>query len=177
MMENVCREIMVKDNRCTELVSFYTIVISNNTASANAHLAPDLVSEDWPNDEAKSSITTMNAGYDISLNDNHSSSRPLLNEVLAPIRTLLNTRVSRGILSEVELMTEFPKGNTMRFQLRDPSEQNKIPLGWVLSQCTQIQIRKQAYKNVEYYAKLLDQSGIVKAPTPDENFDLDKCNR
>ena len=160
VLERVCRK-SLKDIKCTESFAFYAIVISNNTKSANADLGEKLAQNASRVTSGELGVVTMNVGFGDSNDADDSGTGPLLNEVLAPVRALLNTRVSRGILSEDELLTEI-SGNILRFQLRDPPQGNEIPLGWVLSSSTQSEIRRQARCRVADYATLLGGIGMLK---------------
>lgn len=177
VLKRVCDDLVIEEKECKKYVDFYAIVISNNTKSMNADLAPGSDEEPVINVESSSETETASADHNVSVKNDPPNTAPLLNEVLAPVRTLLNTRVSRGILSEDELFSEFSEGQMLRFQLRDPRIGNSIPLGWVLSDCTQKEMRKQALDSINAYKDLITSVGFRNSSNGNKLVDIETCNR
>jgi hypothetical protein len=59
-----------------------------------------------------------------------------MNEVLSPLRALLNTRSARGTLSYAEAQALVPPANQFEFLLTQQEHGIVMPLGWLLAQRT-----------------------------------------
>ncbi len=152
---------------CEDRVAFYGIIISNNPESPNAaqgailaKVLPNRTRNDVNQQEASASLPKTPIGMK-SEESEESNWFPVLSETLSPALALFNARTARGSLSETELLAEIKASHSLRFQLHNPPDKNnKIPLGWVLSNQTQDEIQDQAKLRVEDYSKKLQATGL-----------------
>ena len=152
---------------CNQKAKFYGIIISNNPDSPNAadgrRLAAirDAAQQQHP----QPPITDANRAHDESNEDSDDSGWfPVLSETLSPVLALYHVRTARGSLSEKELVAALGDTNSFRFQLYNPPDKKeKIPLGWVLSNKTQAEIRGQAKSRVDEYRAKLQATGLRAA--------------
>jgi hypothetical protein len=154
---DVIADVCKADSRCNNgQIRLVALIISNDSDSPNAFRDLDherfiLTGKQCQEKEAPTSQTKK-----ISLG----KSSQLLNETLSPVKTLFGTRKARGYHSEDLLRSKLTPCNTIRFQLKQV-DKIKIPLGWMLSDETQSEMRKQAETNpaVEVISKMLKDVG------------------
>jgi len=71
-----------------------------------------------------------------------------MNEVLSPLRALLNTRGAHGVLAYAEARRPVPAANQFEFLLTQQQHGIVMPLGWLLAQRTRNAIDLQVGSNV-----------------------------
>ncbi len=102
-------------------------------------------------------------------------SQGVANETLAPVRTLLNTRDSRGILAAKELRASVPRENFFHFRMLLKDGQVEPALGWALDKSSEQQMRNMLTcreANHDQYLRLLKILGV-----PQERWEaLARCD-
>lgn len=164
---------ILNSSKCKDKVNFYAIIISNNPQSPHAGEGVRLANI-FPNRQQYHRQELKIKENQTDENDKNSFGKNLfkkmkinfLTETLSPVFALLHTRTARGSLSEDELVASIGESHSLRFQLLDPSEDHKIPLGWILSKNTQVKINEQAALRVDEYEEKLQAIGLHKINRP-----------
>jgi len=85
------------------------------------------------------------------------------NETIAPVRALLNTRESRGMLAAKDYRTAVPEKDFFHFRMELEVGQAEPALGWVLSRSSESLLRNMLCRphNLREFGRLLNALGVA----------------